>query len=324
MPWNYPFWQVMRFALPAILVGNGCVLKHAPNVFGCALRLEDLFLEAGFPDHLFKSLLIDHKQVPQVLQHPAVQGLSLTGSAKAGAQVAAMAAGNLKRQVLELGGSDPFIVLEDADIEHAAKVAVKSRMQNAGQSCIAAKRLIVAQAVAAEFTELVRQEIEQLIVGDPRVPEVQLGPMARPDLADALHSQISDSVLEGADLVMGGKREGTIYMPSLMVNIKPTMRVWQEETFGPVAVIMQAKNEEKAIEIANHTRYGLGASLWTSDYKKAAELVPRLNSGMVFVNSMVKSDPAMPFGGVKHSGYGRELYSQGLHEFANQQTVFFA
>lgn len=322
MPWNFPYWQVFRFALPNILAGNTGLLKHASNVSGCALAIEKIFSESGFPAGTFQSLLVSSKDIEPVIADPRVQGVTLTGSTPAGKSVAALAGKYIKKTVLELGGSDPFIVLKDADLEAAAKTAVQGRMQNAGQSCIAAKRWIVEKEVVPAFTAEVKRIIGALKQGDPTDDSTQMGPMARPDLAEELAKQLQDSISQGAILELGGTHEGCNFAPTLLSGVTNKMTAFKEETFGPLAVIIEAANEADAIALANETEFGLGAALWTSDLDKAAILATQIDSGNVFINAMVRSDARLPFGGVKQSGYGRELSLEGTHEFLNVKTVY--
>lgn len=324
MPWNFPFWQVFRFAVPTLLAGNAVLLKHAPNVPGCALAIEALYQEAGFPEGVFQSLFITDEDAGRLIESPYVQGVSLTGSDRAGSAVASVAGKSLKKTVLELGGSDPFIVLSDADLAKTIPVAVKSRMLNTGQSCIAAKRFIVVKNIFEKFEKEFLGAVSLLKTGDPTGP-VDLGPLAREDLLVNLQRQVESSVKEGARMLVGGERpqgRGFFYLPTVLKGVRPGMTAFDQEVFGPVASLIISKDEEEAIELANKTSYGLGASLWTEDMKKAEVLIPRIEAGSVFVNGMVKSDPRLPFGGIKRSGYGRELASFGLHEFVNIKTVW--
>ncbi|MFX1704393.1 NAD-dependent succinate-semialdehyde dehydrogenase [Chitinophaga sp. CC14] len=322
MPWNFPYWQVFRFAIPNILAGNTGILKHASNVSGCALAIEKIFSESNFPAGTFQSLLISSKDIEPVIADPRVQGVTLTGSTPAGKSVAALAGKYIKKTVLELGGSDPFIVLKDADLEAAAKTAVQGRMQNAGQSCIAAKRWIVEKDIVPAFTAEVKRILQDLKQGDPTQESTQMGPMARPDLAEELAKQLQDSVNQGAKLELGGTHEGCNFAPTLLTGVTNKMTAFKEETFGPLAVIIEAADEADAIALANETEFGLGAALWTSDLDKAAQLATQIESGNVFINAMVRSDARLPFGGVKQSGYGRELSLEGTHEFLNVKTVY--
>ena len=328
MPWNYPFWQVFRFAAPTLMAGNTGVLKHASNVPQCALAIEEVFRDAGLPRGVFRTLLLPGEAVDEVIADPRVRAVSLTGSDVTGEKVAAAAGRALKKTVLELGGSDPFIVLADADLAAAAQTAVKARFQNTGQSCIAAKRFIVDARVGPQFQELVLAEIKKLKVGDPMDRSVSLGPLAREDLRHALAAQVRDSIAHGARLMFGGhaigEAPGYFYVPTLLVDYTASSRAAREEVFGPVATLLAAVGEDEAIALANATPFGLGASLWTQDLERARELAARIEAGSVFVNAMVASDPRLPFGGVKRSGYGRELGVFGIHEFVNVQTVWMA
>jgi succinate-semialdehyde dehydrogenase / glutarate-semialdehyde dehydrogenase len=322
MPWNFPFWQVFRFAAPALMAGNVGLLKHAANVTGCSLAIESVFNEAGFPEHTFQSLLIDSKKAELVIGDDRVAAVTLTGSEYAGSQVASLAGKHLKKTVLELGGSDPFIVLEDADLEEAAKVATQSRMQNAGQSCIAAKRFIIVESIKDEFMKRFKTSIESLKQGNPLSPDTTTGPLARLDLAEDLEKQLNDSVTKGAEILTGGKRDGCNFQPTLLENVQKGMPAFDEEMFGPVAAIITVKDESEAIRIANDHRYGLGGSVWTSDIKRGERVAREIESGCVFVNSLMRSDPRLPFGGTKKSGYGRELSELGIKEFMNAKTIF--
>ncbi len=322
MPWNFPFWQVFRFAAPALVAGNVGLLKHAPNTFGCALAIEEVFRNSGFPDGAFQALLVDVPVVETLLNDQRVKAVTLTGSGRAGASVAAIAGSQVKKSVLELGGSDALIVLADADMAKAAETAVKSRMQNAGQSCIAAKRFIVEKSVKDLFTDLVLHYIRAIRPGDPTDPATTMGPVARPDLADAIERQCRASVAQGARLLAGGKRDGCIIQPMLLDNVQPGMAAFDEETFGPLAVIIEATDENDAIRLANQSNFGLGSALWTRDLEKAERLARRIQAGSVFVNAMMRSDARVPFGGIKQSGFGRELADVGMREFMNIKTVW--
>jgi len=327
MPWNFPFWQVFRFAAPALMAGNAGVLKHANNVPGSALAIEEVFRNAGFPEGVFTSLIIDIPPVEGIIRDPRIKAVTLTGSERAGIAVASQAGGALKKTVLELGGSDPFIVLEDADIPGCVKSSVDSRMLNAGQSCIAAKRFIVVESRVQEFEEMQSKIMGSMRVGDPRDPRTEVGPMARVDLRDALHEQVQRSLAMGARLLTGGKilpGPGAFYAPTVVSAVVKGMSLYSEETFGPVSTIISVKDEEEAIRVANDTDYGLGASLWTRDMEKAERLARQIESGGVFINGMTKSDPRLPFGGVKRSGYGRELSHHGIREFVNIKTIWIA
>ena len=325
MPWNFPFWQVFRFATPALMAGNTALLKHASNVPQCSLAIEEVFREGGLPEGAFRSLLVRGDVVERIIEDPRVKAVSLTGSSATGAHVASLSGRALKKTVLELGGSDPFLVLADADLPSAASMAVRSRFQNAGQSCIAAKRFIVVRDVADQFEQLFAQEVSRLKVGDPLERETQIGPMARSDLRDALDKQVRHSVQQGAKVLVGGERiegQGYFYAPTVLTNLSQQMPVLAEETFGPVAAVIRVKDVEEAVEVANNTPFGLGANLWTRDIDAARNLARRIEAGSVFVNGMVASDPRLPFGGVKQSGYGRELSEFGIREFVNVQTVW--
>ncbi|SMC96758.1 NAD-dependent succinate-semialdehyde dehydrogenase [Pedobacter africanus] len=328
MPWNFPFWQVFRFLAPALMAGNCGVLKHASNVPGCALAIEQMVKDAGFPAHVFQTLLIGSKAVAAVIEHPLVKAVTLTGSTVAGTKVAAQAGLLLKKTVLELGGSDPYLVLEDADLEMAADVCASSRLINNGQSCIAAKRFIVAKKIEREFTSLFVDRIKQRKIGDPFETGTDLGPMARADLRDELHAQVLKNTEMGAKCILGGKvpaRKGehAYYEPTVLTNIKKGMPAYSEELFGPVAAILTARDTEHAISLANDTSFGLGAAVFTSNVQLGEEIARnKLQAGSCFVNSLVKSDPHLPFGGINQSGYGRELGMFGIHEFVNIKTVY--
>ncbi|WP_028979590.1 NAD-dependent succinate-semialdehyde dehydrogenase [Sporocytophaga myxococcoides] len=323
MPWNFPFWQVFRFAAPTIMAGNTGILKHASNVPQCALAIQDLFEEAGFPKGVFQSVLISGEDTDRLIAHKTIKAVTLTGSEQAGMKVAASAGANLKKTVLELGGSDPFIVLKDANIEEAAMWAVKARMINNGQSCIAAKRFIVMDSIKNQFVEVMAKAISVLKLGDPLLPEVQVGPLARKDLAESLHAQVQKSIALGASVVVGGiPPKGAVFTPTILDNVKPGMPAFDEELFGPVAAIISVHHEQEAINMANQSKYGLGASIWTGDFEKGKVLARHIESGSVFINGMVKSDPRLPFGGVKLSGYGRELAAFGIREFVNIKSVW--
>jgi succinate-semialdehyde dehydrogenase/glutarate-semialdehyde dehydrogenase len=327
MPWNFPFWQVFRFAAPALMAGNVGVLKHASNVPGCALEIEQVFRAAGFPEGVFSAVLVGAGAVPRLIADPRVRAVTLTGSERAGSQVAEHAGREIKKTVLELGGSDPFIVLEDADLPEAAKSAASARLVNSGQSCIAAKRFIVLEAVAERFLDAFVREMASRRMGPPLDRETEVGPLARRDLRDSLHRQVEESVRRGARLVLGGRvpdGPGAFYPPTVLDAVANGMPAFDEETFGPVAAVVRARDEAHAIALANDSQFGLGASLWTRDPGRAERLVPRIEAGSVFVNGLVKSDPRLPFGGVKRSGYGRELSEYGIREFVNVKSVWVA
>ncbi len=325
MPWNFPFWQVFRFLAPALMAGNTGVLKHASNVSGCALAIEQLVLEAGFPEDVFRTLLIGSSSVKEVIENPLIKAVTLTGSTPAGKAVASAAGSVLKKSVLELGGSDPYVILEEADIENAALLCVTSRLLNAGQSCIGAKRFIVADKIYDSFEAEFVRLMSNSTFGDPFNPGTTIGPLARPDLRDELHLQVEKSRELGAKVLIGGyipEGNGAFYPPTVLVNVTPGMPAYHEELFGPVAVLFRVRSEEEAITLANDTVFGLGAGVFTTDIKKAKQLAEKgLEAGCVFVNDFVKSDPRLPFGGVKESGYGRELSAVGIREFMNIKTI---
>ena len=325
MPWNYPFWQVVRFLAPALMAGNAALLKHASNVPQCALAIEEAVRDAGFPAGLLRVLLLAGSEVEPVIADERVRAVTLTGSTATGSRIAELAGRAVKKTVLELGGSDPYIVLRDADLTAAALTAAKARFQNAGQSCIAAKRFLVEAPVAEEFERRFADTIRALRVGDPMEPSTQVGPLAREDLRETLERQVAASIRLGARVVVGGKRiagKGWFYEPTLLADVTEEMPVLKEETFGPVAALLSVRDTDEAVRVANRSPYGLGASLWTADLDRARALARRIESGAVFINGMVASDPRLPFGGVKRSGYGRELSSFGIREFVNIQTVW--
>jgi succinate-semialdehyde dehydrogenase/glutarate-semialdehyde dehydrogenase len=325
MPWNFPFWQVIRFAAPNLMAGNVGILKHASNVPQCALALAEVFREAGFPEGCFQSLLISSKKIDGLLGDRRIRAATLTGSEGAGSKVASKAGQELKKTVLELGGSDPFIVLADADIEKAATTAVKARMINCGQSCIAAKRFLVVQEVYDQFMEIFIRKMSELRQGDPNEDGVDYGPMAREDLAEQLLEQTQKSIDKGAKVLLGGDRpdrKGAFFNATILGDLKPGMPAYDEEMFGPVASVFRCKDVEEAILIANDSPYGLGGSVWTKDIEKGKKVVRQVDSGAVYINKMMASHPALPFGGVKLSGYGRELSHLGIREFVNQKTVW--
>lgn len=328
MPWNFPFWQVFRFAAPALMAGNAMVLKHASNVSACALAIEKLFVDAGFPEHLCKTLLIPAERVAEVLTHPLVRAATLTGSTAAGKAVAAKAGEELKKTVLELGGSDAYLILEDADLDLAARLCAQSRLINGGQSCIGAKRFVVLEAVYEDFLAKFMTALGQVVMGDPLSEKTTLGPMARHDLRDTLHGQVMKSIIQGARCVMGGSlpvHEGAFYSPTVLVDVKPGMPAYDEELFGPVASVIKVSSEAEAIQVANDSPFGLGAAIFSQDEARAERLArEEIEAGACFVNSIVKSDPRLPFGGIKQSGYGRELGSYGILEFVNIKTVSIA
>ena len=325
MPWNFPYWQVFRFAAPALMAGNSAVLKHASNVSRVALDIERIFRECGLPEGAFRTVLVPGRAVERLIADPRIAAVTLTGSEPAGVSVATASGHALKKTVLELGGSDAFIVLADADLDGAAQTAVRSRFQNGGQSCIAAKRFIVVEAVADAFEQKFVAAAAQLRVGDPLDRATQVGPLARADLRDELERQVCESIAQGARVALGGKPldgPGAFYPPTILTEVTPQMTVFREETFGPVAAVIRARDTEHAIALANDSTFGLGGNLWTQDVGQARLLARRIESGNVFINGMTASDPRLPFGGIKHSGYGRELSSFGIREFVNIQTIW--
>ncbi len=325
MPWNFPVWQVVRAAAPALVAGNGVLLKHAPNVPKCALDVVDAFAAAGLPEGLFANLFVDVETATALVRDRRVQGVTLTGSTRAGRSVATVAGAEIKRCVLELGGSDPYVVLDDADLERTVDACVTGRLLNAGQSCIAPKRLIVQETVAEEFTRAVVERMSSVRVGDPMAEATEMGPLARRDLRDGLASQVAQSIDAGADCLVGGEvpdAPGWYYPPTVLAGVRPGMPAYDEELFGPVASVIRAESEEEALRIANDTSYGLGAAVFTRDLERGARIArTELEAGSCFVNDYVKSDPRLPFGGVKASGIGRELSEFGIREFVNVKTV---
>jgi succinate-semialdehyde dehydrogenase / glutarate-semialdehyde dehydrogenase len=321
MPWNFPFWQVFRYAAPTLMAGNTTLLKHAPGTCGCALALEGIFLEAGAPKGVFTSLIIDTDVVEKILVSDVVQGATLTGSERAGSSVASLAGRYIKKSVMELGGSDALILLPDANMQSAVSVALNSRMQNAGQSCIAAKRFIILKGAMEAFLQEFMIQLKSLKQGDPFDKNINTGPMARLDLAETLNKQLKDSVKMGAKLEYGGEVNGCNFKPALLLNVKKGMPANEEETFGPLAAVIEAKDETEAIHLANDSRYGLAGSIWTKDLEKGIALAKRMETGAVYINTLVKSDPRLPFGGIKKSGYGRELGKHGILEFVNIKTI---
>lgn len=325
MPWNFPFWQVFRFAAPALMAGNVGLLKHSSNVPQCALAIEEIFRQGGFADGEFQALLITSNQVQKIIEDERVKATTLTGSEPAGANVGSTAAKRIKKSVLELGGSDPFIVMPSADLNDAVKTGVQARIVNNGQSCIAAKRFIIHQAIADEFEKHFVAGMNALKIGDPLDEATDIGPLATPQIVSDIEKQVMRSISEGAKLLAGGKRlggKGNFYAPTVLTNIPPNAPARCEETFGPVASLFRVRDIEEAIAVANETKFGLGASVWTRDQKEVARFIDRIDTGQVFVNAMVASDPRVPFGGVKHSGYGRELGVHGIREFVNIKTVW--
>jgi succinate-semialdehyde dehydrogenase/glutarate-semialdehyde dehydrogenase len=327
MPWNFPLWQVLRFAAPALMAGNAALLKHSPNTTGCAIAVQRLFAAAGAPDGLFTALVVAEPDVPAVtarlIGDPRIGAVTITGSERAGRAVGTAAGGAIKRSVLELGGSDPFVVLADADLPRVAALAARGRLLNAGQSCISPKRLVVDSSVAEEFTRLLVAEVEALTVGDPQAPGTDVGPMARADLLEGVHRQVEASVAAGARLLTGGHRlegPGTFYAPTVLADVRPGVPAYDEEVFGPVAAVIAVDGDEEAVRVANDTRFGLGASVWTADPERGVAVARRIRSGAAFVNAVVASDVRMPFGGTRASGYGRELAAAGIREFVNVRT----
>lgn len=331
MPWNYPFWQLFRAAVPALLAGNTVLLKHASNVSGCALAIEKLFARSGLPSNSLRAVLVSSKSIPALVRDPRIRGVTLTGSTAAGRQVAALAGAALKPCVLELGGSDPYVVLADADLDLAAEVCAAARLVNNGQSCVAAKRFIVVDSVLAAFTQKFTARMAARRLGDPLKKSTTLGPLARADLRDELHAQVQKSIRLGARVLLGGQlprpaaRHTAFYPATILAGVRPGMPAYDEELFGPVAAIIAARDENDALRLANDTPYGLGAALFSRNRRRARELARRhLHAGMVFINAQVRSDPGLPFGGIKDSGFGRELSTHGLHAFTNIKTLWTA
>jgi succinate-semialdehyde dehydrogenase/glutarate-semialdehyde dehydrogenase len=325
MPWNFPFWQVFRFAAPALMAGNGGLLKHASNVPQCALAIEDIFLQAGFPPGVFQTLLIGADKVAPLMADDRIKAATLTGSEPAGASLAAAAGKQIKKVVLELGGSDPFIVMPSADLDAAIATAVTARMLNNGQSCIAAKRFIVHTDIASEFEHRLVENYQALKVGDPMLPETDIGPLATPGILKDLEDQVKRAVEQGSRVLIGGKpasQQGNFYLPTILAEVPVESAIAREEFFGPVAMLFQVANIDTAIQIANSVPFGLGASAWTNDPVEQERFINDLEAGAVFINGLVKSDPRLPFGGIKRSGFGRELGIQGIHEFVNIKTVW--
>ncbi len=327
MPWNFPFWQVFRFAAPTLMAGNGAVLKHASNVPRSALVIQDVFERAGFPKGLFKTLLVGSKAVKGIIEHEKIKAVTLTGSGPAGSAVAGIAGKNIKKTVLELGGSDAYVILEDADLDEAVEACVTSRLLNSGQSCIGAKRFIVVEKIYDDFLKKFKNKMKTKKMGDPMKEDTDIGPMARFDLRDELHNQVNQSVKQGAKVILGGKiprnRKGAFYPPTILVNVKRGMPAYDDELFGPVASVIKVADQAEAIEIANDSRFGLGAAVFTQDRKLGEYIaMKKLEAGACFVNAFVRSDPRLPFGGIKTSGYGRELSKDGILEFVNAKTVY--
>ncbi len=325
MPWNFPFWQVFRFAAPTLMAGNAALLKHAPISTGTALAIENLFLESGLTENIFRTLIISENDTEKVISHPAVAAVTFTGSPQAGKIVGAIAASQLKKSVLELGGCDPYLILEDANLELAANACVTSRMLNSGQSCIAAKRLIVMESIQDKFLDLIKKKLSNYKIGNPLDSQTDCGPLARKDIRDTVHQQVQISIEKGAELITGGKipaDDGFYYPPTLLKNIKKGMPAYDEEIFGPVVSMIIAKNEEEAITIANDTRYGLGAGIFTKDIQRGEKIAAeKIQAGSCVINAYLSSDPRLPFGGIKNSGYGRELSAEGILAFVNVKTL---
>lgn len=322
MPWNYPFWQVMRFAIPTLTAGNTALLKHASNVPGCALIIQDIFEKSAYPKGSFQTILVSHDQIERIIENDIVKAVSLTGSEKAGRSIAAIAAKNLKKTVLELGGNNACIILKDANLDKHLDTMVKARMQNTGQSCIAAKRFIVEDGIYDEFLEKFSKRIKGLKSGNPMDEDTDIGVLAREDLAETLEKQIEGSINSGAKVHYGNSRKETYYQPTILTNVTPEMPVFEEETFGPVASIIKAKNMDEAYELASNSRFGLGTMVFTENTDEAFQRILNIEDGAFFVNELVKSDPRLPFGGTKASGYGRELSREGILEFVNKKTVY--
>ena len=322
MPWNFPFWQVFRFAAPTLTAGNVGLLKHAPNVFGCAKLVEDVFNRAGYPKGVFQNLVVHHEKSETIIEHEVVKAVTLTGSGRAGSAVAEIAGRNIKKTVLELGGSNAFVVWDDVDLDEVVKTAVNARMLNSGQSCIAAKRFIIMEGVYDEFVKKFTNVVEKLKSGNPLEEGTEIGTLARKDLADQLQKQVQDSIAQGAKLLLGGKQEGCYHEPTILGNVLPGMPAFDEETFGPLAAMIKAKSVEEAMELSERSRFGLGVTVCTQNVAKALEMIEDVSDGAYFINELVKSDPRLPFGGTKYSGYGRELSKDGILEFVNRKTVY--
>ena len=322
MPWNFPFWQVFRFAVPTIMAGNTVLLKHASNVQICARHIENVFLKAGFPRGVFQNLVLGSDKIEKIIENDIIRAVSLTGSESAGRKVAEAAGRKIKKSLLELGGSNSFIVLDDADLEKAAETGVKARMQNAGQSCISAKRFILHEKIAEQFISLFNKKLLSLRTGDPASLETDIGPLASIQQAENVGRQVSRSVEMGARIITGGYPDGAFYPPTLLTDVRPGMPVFDEEVFGPVAPVIIVRDAMEAVALSNLSNFGLGVSLFTRDAEKARSMIPEFDEGSVFINSLVKSDPRLPFGGIKGSGYGRELALQGIREFVNIKTVY--
>lgn len=322
MPWNYPFWQVFRFAAPTLIAGNTALLKHSSNVFGCAEMIAEVFTKAGFPEGVFQNLIVHHDVTDRIMAHDGVQAVSLTGSERAGSAVAAIAGKHIKKSLLELGGSNAFMVWSDADIDKTVQTALTARMMNCGQSCIAAKRFILLEDIYDEFVEKFVAGVAKMKSGDPMAEDTQIGTMAREDLAEELQKQVQDSVAKGAELLLGGKQDKAYHEPTVLGNVKPGMPAFDEETFGPLAAMIKVKTIEEGFELAAQSKFGLGMTVCTTDVDKALSFVDQVADGAYFINELVKSDPRLPFGGTKKSGFGRELSKDGMLEFVNRKTVY--
>jgi len=321
MPWNFPYWQVIRFIAPVLMAGNTCIVKHASNVSGCSLLIEKLIIDISPFKNIYRTVIISSDKVEKIIKHKAIKGISLTGSEDAGSAVAMQAGREIKKTVLELGGSDPFIVLSDANIDKASKTAISARFFNTGQSCIAAKRFLVHEKVYDEFVHKVQMHIRNLVVGDALDEKTQIGPLAKKEFAIDIDTMVRSSISDGANCIEGGKRKGCYYFPTLLIDVKEKMSVFKEETFGPVLCVSKIKNIDDAIALANKSEYGLGGSVWTSDIDLAKKITSKINTGAIFINEMTKSDPRLPFGGINKSGYGIELSKYGIREFVNVKTV---
>ncbi len=322
MPWNFPFWQVFRYAAPTLTAGNTGLLKHAPNVFGCAQQIEDVFIKAGYPPYVFQNLIVHHDQTELIISNDAIKAITLTGSERAGSAVAEIAGRHIKKTVLELGGNNAFIVWEDADIDKSVKIALTARMLNCGQSCIAAKRFILVEGIYDEFVQKFTTAVKELKSGDPLDENITIGPLARIDLANQLNKQVQESVAQGAKLLLGGKQNGCYHDPTILGDVMPGMAAFDQETFGPLAAMIKAKDIQHAFELSENSNYGLGVTVCTNNVEKALEYANSISDGAYFINELVKSDPRLPFGGTKKSGYGRELAKDGMMEFVNRKTVY--
>ena len=322
MPWNFPFWQVFRYAAPTLTAGNTGLLKHAPNVFGCARQIEEVFTRAGYPSYVFQNLIVHHDQTEKIISHETVKAITLTGSEKAGSAVAEISGRHIKKTVLELGGNNAFIVWEDADIDKSVKIALTARMLNCGQSCIAAKRFILVEGVYDEFVTKFTKAVKQLRSGDPLEENTTIGPLARLDLADQLNMQVKESIKQGAKLLLGGNQNGCYHEPTILGNVVPGMAAFDQETFGPLAAMIKAKDIDHAFALSEKSKYGLGVTVCTKNTEKAVKHADKVSDGAYFINELVKSDPRLPFGGTKKSGYGRELARDGMMEFVNRKTVY--